>query len=139
MSKRSIIIAAVFAVVVIAILILTPVVKNNFFIGEEPKFSGTRTRNTETDTFEMTFEVFNRDDHESFNLKAGEELKISWNIEKGSVTLYVLDENKKEIYRADDRRAKDEATFSVAAPDSGEYTVYFTGKKAAGSIKVEHK
>ena len=139
MNKRSIIIIVAIAAIMLAIIVYLPVVKDNFLIGTEPKFSGTRTRNTETDAFEMVFEVFNTSDSESFDLEAGDELKVSWNIAKGSVTLYVMDENQKEVYRADDRQAKDKADFTLVISERGKYTVHFIGKKATGSINIERK
>ena len=76
---------------------------------------------------------------EKFNLEAGEELKVSWNLEKGSVDLVIKNSAGEEIYKADGRKAEDKSEFSVAAAESGEYTVYVSAHKAKGNIKVEHK
>ena len=138
MSKKSITLTVVLTIVVAALLVFFPVIKDNFLIGTAPEFSGTRTRNPETDKFVLEFEVLNAEDTVNYDLEAGDELKITWDVQKGSVSLYIMDETQNVVYRADDRKAKDKSEFSVAVDKSGEYVVHISGKKATGLVTVEH-
>ena len=137
--NKKLTVAVIASVAVAALVILFFVIKNNFYPGADTVFDGSRVRNTEPDAFELSFNYMNRDDSEKFNLEAGEELKVSWDIEKGSVDLVIKDADGEEIYKANGRKGEDKSEFSVAAAKSGEYTVYVSAEKAKGRISVEHK
>ena len=138
MNKRLAIIL-IASTAVAALVIFFFVIKNNFNTGTDRVFDGSRVRDTEPDAFELSFNYMNKEDSEKFNLEAGEELKVSWNLEKGSMDLVIKNSAGEEIYKADGRKAEDKSEFSVAAAESGEYTVYVSAHKAKGNIKVEHK
>ena len=138
MSKKSIAITVIAAILIAALVIFLPVVGSNFLWGTKSEFSGTRTRNPETDKFMLSFDMLDAEDQVKYELEAGDELKFSWDIQKGSVSLYIMDEQQNVIYRADERKAKDTGEFSVAVSESGDYMVHILGKKAAGYISIEH-
>ena len=138
MSKKTMI-AIIVTTTICGLIFLYLILQNNFMYNVKREFDGNRVRNTEPDAFELSFEYMDKEDSEKFNLEAGEELKVSWDIEKGSVDLVIKNADGEEIYKANGRKGEDKSEFSVAAAKSGEYTVYVSAEKAKGRIMVEHK
>lgn len=138
MSKKTMI-AIIVTATICGLVFLYLILRNNFMYNAKREFDGNRVRSTDPDKYELSFEFMDEADNTTFNLSAGEELKVSWNVTKGYFSLSVKNEKGEEIYKTDDRRAEDKSEFTLVAAESGEYTVYVVAHKAKGTITVEHK
>lgn len=97
--------------------------------GNQPvKFEGDRSADGER--FSLRFDALNGEDAHALPLKTGDRLRVSWQIEKGSMDLTVTAPDGTTVYRANGRQ--DAADFELQISQDGKYTVRVTGRHAKG-------
>lgn len=92
-------------------------------------FTGSSTSNEHQ--FLTDFDVLNSTLHSEMELKEGESIKTTIDIEKGSVDVLVQHENGTVAYRGD---SAENGEFSIVITEAGKYTFSVTGRKAKGSV-----
>lgn len=132
MRKKIILLSVLIVAFAASILILTQKPEKNF--------SGERI--SDQHGFSLRFDWMNMTDSETLELRKGDALSVSWQIESGRVDIVIRQENKEPVYQADDRAAGDEAAFLVEIPQTGSYTITVSARKAKGQLafmKMETK
>ena len=74
-------------------------------------------------------------DSETLELREGDVLHVSWQIESGYVDIVIRQENKEPVYQANDRAAGDKAAFYVEIPQTESYTITVSARKAKGQVE----
>ena len=85
--------------------------------------------------FALRFDWMNRTDSETLELREGDMLHVSWQIESGHVDIAIGMKGEEAVYRADDRPAGDKADFVVEIPQTGSYTITVSARKAKGQVE----
>ena len=125
MRKKIILLAAFIVLGVAVILILT----------QQPgtRFNGERI--SDQGSFALRFDWMNITDSETLELREGDALHVSWQIESGHVDIVIRQENEEPVYRADEHAAGDKAAFYVEIPQTGSYTITVSARKAKGQVE----
>ena len=98
-----------------------------------PGFSGERI--SDQDGFSLRFDWMNRTDSETLELREGDALRVSWQIESGYADIVIKQKNGVPVYQADGRAAGDSAAFFVEIPQTGSYTITVSARKAKGQLE----
>ena len=125
MRKKIILLAAFIVLGVAVILILT----------QQPDAGFNGERISGQGSFALRFDWMNRTDSETLELRKGDALHVSWQIESGHVDIVIRQENKEPVYQADNRAAGDKAAFYVEIPQTGSYTITVSARKAKGQVE----
>jgi len=115
-----------------AIVILLGAAAFLFFGRQEARFDGDRIRTSDPERFFLRFEAMNMADTEVMPLREGDRLRVSWQLERGSVDLMIFMAGEKTLYQANSRGSGDEADFEVTIPQSGDYAISVSGRQARG-------
>ena len=99
------------------------------------KFSGDRVVSADPPRFYLRFDSMNAEDSETLTLPEGSVLRVSWQIESGSVDLLISMAGEAPLYRANGRGKGDSADFELTIPRSGDYTVSVSARKAKGQTE----
>ena len=118
-------IAAAGAALLIVVLALV-------FWPQDVQFDGDRVRNRNPERFWLRFDAMNTEDAETLPLAAGDTLRVSWQIDGGSVELVIARAGEKPIYQANGRGKGDAASFDLTIPVSGDYTISIAARNARG-------
>ncbi len=121
-------------ILLISVLTALTVVAAVLILPQQPeaKFEGERISNQ--DGFELRFDWMDMTDSETLELREGDVLHVSWQIESGHVDVVIRQENKEPVYQANDRVAGDKADFYVEISQTGSYTITVSSRKAKGQI-----
>lgn len=103
----------------------------------QPKavFDGDRISSTDPPSFYLRFNLMNKEDGQTMFLRAGDALRVSWEIESGSVDVLIATEGEPPLYQANGRRKGDEAAFDLTIPKTGDYAITVSGKNAKGWLR----
>ena len=93
------------------------------------KFTGSKTSND--NQFLADFDVLNSTISATLDLKAGESVDTSFEVNKGTVDILVKNEKGTVAYRGDAIKSE---SFSIGIIEDGSYTFSITGRKAKGSV-----
>ena len=94
-------------------------------------FNGNMTR--DKDHFDMTFEILNTSYSHELEMKEGEALEVTVDVESGDLSLLIQKDDDKPIYQGN---RIESAKFQVGIETEGIYTLMVTGKKARGHVIV---
>ena len=94
-------------------------------------FNGNMTR--DKDHFDMTFEILNTSYSHELEMKEGEALEVTVDVESGDLSLLIQKDDDKPIYQGN---RIESAKFQVGIETEGIYTLIVTGKKARGHVIV---
>ena len=106
-----------------------------FFIQPKAAFDGDRVKSTDPPQFSLRFNILNKDDTETLTLQEGDALRVSWQIDGGSVDVLIAMAGEEPIYQANNRGKGDTAEFEMTIPKTGDYTLSVTGRNAKGWIE----
>ena len=101
------------------------------------RFDGDRVRSSDPERFCLRFEAMDQEDSEILSLQEGDALRVSWQIERGSVDIRIAMEGEAPVYQANDRGKGDAADFDLTIPRSGDYTVTVSARKAKGWVEFK--
>ena len=132
MERKATLIKAVWVSAISALLLAAAAYF--IFAPGDVKFDGDRVRSTDPECFTLRFRAMNGDDAETLTLREGDELRVAWQIESGSVDVVIAMRGEGPLYRAEGRGEGDAADFHLTIPKSGEYTVTVSARKAKGSL-----
>lgn len=125
------------AVIIPAVILAALGVAAWFFIAQPAaKFDGERITSADPARFYLRFNVLNTEEAETLSLREGDSLRVSWLIESGSIDLSIAMAGQEPIYQANGRGNGDAAAFDLTVPQSGNYIIAVTGRKAKGWINV---
>lgn len=96
--------------------------------GRAATFDGSRLSNA--DSFELEYDVFNKDDSAIIYLEAGDALKVSTANTSGTVDITIGIEGKPSIYEGNSLK---DMVFTLNISEAGSYIIYVTGHNAQGS------
>ena len=94
-------------------------------------FNGNMTR--DKDHFDMTFEILNTSYSHELEMKEGEALEVTVDVESGDLSLLIQKDDDKPIYQGN---RIESAKFQVGIETEGTYTLTVIGKKARGHVIV---
>ena len=94
-------------------------------------FNGNMTR--DKDHFEMTFEILNTSYSHELEMKEGETLEVTVDVESGDLSLLIQKDDDKPIYQGN---RIESAKFQVGIEAEGTYTLTVIGKRARGYVIV---
>ena len=94
-------------------------------------FNGNMTR--DEDHFDMTFEILNTSYSHELEMKEGEALEVTVDIESGDLSLLIQKDDDKPIYQGN---RIESAKFQVGIEAEGTYTLTVIGKRARGHVIV---
>ena len=94
-------------------------------------FDGSITE--DEDHFDMTFEVLNTSYSHELEMKEGEALEVTVDIESGDLSLLIQKDDDKPIYQGNKIKS---AKFQVGIDTEGTYTLTVIGKRARGYVIV---
>ena len=94
-------------------------------------FNGNMTR--DKDHFDMTFEILNTSYSHDLEMKEGEALDVTVDVESGNLSLLIQKDDDKPIYQGNKIES---AKFQVGIETEGTYTLTVTGRKARGHVIV---
>ena len=94
-------------------------------------FNGNMTGNK--DHFDMTFEILNTSYSHDLEMKEGEALDVTVDVESGDLSLLIQKDDDKPIYQGN---RIESAKFQVGIETEGTYTLTVTGRKARGHVIV---
>ena len=127
MSNKKAIVLAVGAVVVLALAGIVFVLTSS-----QPVLRGQRVNNP--DYYHLDVRQMTMVDTSVVPLTGGQEVKVDFDIEKGSCDLVIGIEGQQPLYRGNDL---DEGSFVLTAPFTGPYTVTVEARGMAGSLTVD--
>lgn len=102
-------------------------------------FDGDRVGSVDPPRFSLRFNAMNTDDAQTLPLTEGDTLHAAWQIESGSVDIRIALPGEAPLYQADNRARGDAADFDLIIPESGNYTVTVSARKAKGWIEFARK
>ena len=94
-------------------------------------FNGNMTR--DKDHFDMTFEILNTSYSHELEMKEGEALEVTVDVEYGDLSLLIQKDDDKPIYQGN---RIESAKFQVGIESEGTYTLTVIGKKTRGHVIV---
>ena len=94
-------------------------------------FNGNMTR--DKDHFDMTFEILNTSYSHELEMKEGEALEVTVDVESGDLSLLIQKDDDKPIYQGN---RIESAKFQVGIEAEGTYTLTVIGKRARGHVIV---
>ena len=94
-------------------------------------FDGSITE--DEDHFDMTFEVLNTSYSHELEMKEGEALEVTVDVESGDLSLLIQKDDDKPIYQGN---RIESAKFQVGIEAEGTYTLTVIGKRARGHVIV---
>ncbi len=94
-------------------------------------FNGNMTR--DKDHFDMTFEILNTSYSHELEMKEGEALEVTVDVESGDLSLLIQKDDDKPIYQGN---RIESAKFQVGIEAEGTYTLTVIGKMARGHVIV---
>ena len=94
-------------------------------------FNGNITR--DKDHFDMTFEILNTSYSHGLEMKEGETLEVTVDVESGDLSLLIQKDDDKPIYQGN---RIESAKFQVGIEAEGTYTLTVIGKRARGHVIV---
>ena len=94
-------------------------------------FNGNMTGNK--DHFDMTFEILNTSYSHELEMKEGEALEVTVDVESGDLSLLIQKDDDKPIYQGN---RIESAKFQVGIEAEGTYTLTVIGKRARGYVIV---
>ena len=94
-------------------------------------FNGNMTR--DKDHFDMTFEILNTSYSHELEMKEGETLEVTVDVESGDLSLLIQKDDDKPIYQGN---RIESAKFQVGIEAEGTYTLTVIGKRARGYVIV---
>ena len=94
-------------------------------------FNGNMTR--DKDHFDMTFEILNTSYSHELEMKEGEALEVTVDVESGDLSLLIQKDDDKPIYQGN---RIESAKFQVGIESEGTYTLTVIGKRARGHVIV---
>lgn len=94
-------------------------------------FNGNMTR--DKDHFDMTFEILNTSYSHELEMKEGEALEVTVDVESGDLSLLIQKDDDKPIYQGN---RVESAKFQVGIESEGTYTLTVIGKKTRGHVIV---
>ena len=94
-------------------------------------FNGNMTR--DKDHFDMTFEILNTSYSHELEMKEGEALEVTVDVESGDLSLLIQKDDDKPIYQGN---RIESAKFQVGIEAEGTYTLIVIGKRARGHVIV---
>ena len=94
-------------------------------------FNGNMTR--DKDHFDMTFEILNTSYSHELEMKEGEALEVTVDVESGDLSLLIQKDDDKPIYQGN---RIESAKFQVGIEAEGTYTLTVIGKRARGYVIV---
>ena len=94
-------------------------------------FNGNMTR--DKDHFDMTFEILNTSYSHELEMKEGEALEVTADVESGDLSLLIQKDDDKPIYQGN---RIESAKFQVGIEAEGTYTLTVIGKRARGHVIV---
>ena len=94
-------------------------------------FNGNMTR--DKDHFDMTFEILNTSYSHELEMKEGEALEVTVDVEYGDLSLLIQKDDDKPIYQGN---RIESAKFQVGIEAEGTYTLTVIGKRARGHVIV---
>ena len=94
-------------------------------------FNGNMTR--DKDHFDMTFEILNTSYSHELEMKEGEALEVTVDVESGDLSLLIQKDDDKPIYQGN---RVESAKFQVGIEAEGTYTLTVIGKRARGYVIV---
>ncbi len=107
-----------------------------FLPRQEVRFDGDRI--SSAGRFALRFDRMNKTDSARMDFQAGDRLRVSWQIDGGSMDCIIGMEGEDPVYRAAGRTAGDAADFIVSIPKEGTYTISVSAKTAKGWIAFEN-
>ena len=112
----------------VAVLIVLPLL---CACAQGAAFNGNMTR--DKDHFDMTFEILNTSYSHELEMKEGEALEVTVDVESGDLSLLIQKDDDKPIYQGN---RIESAKFQVGIETEGTYTLTVIGKKARGHVIV---
>lgn len=94
-------------------------------------FNGNMIR--DKDHFDMTFEILNTSYSHELEMKEGEALEVTVDVESGDLSLLIQKDDDKPIYQGN---RIESAKFQVGIEAEGTYTLTVIGKRARGHVIV---
>ena len=94
-------------------------------------FNGNMTR--DKNHFDMTFEILNTSYSHELEMKEGEALEVTVDVESGNLSLLIQKDDDKPIYQGN---RIESAKFQVGIEAEGTYTLTVIGKRARGYVIV---
>ena len=94
-------------------------------------FDGSITE--DEDHFDMTFEVLNTSYSHELEMKEGEALEVTVDVESGDLSLLIQKDDDKPIYQGN---RIESAKFQVGIEAEGTYTITVIGKRVRGHVIV---
>ena len=94
-------------------------------------FNGNMTG--EKDHFDMTFEILNTSYSHELEMKEGEALEVTVDVESGDLSLLIQKDDDKPIYQGN---RIESMKFQVGIEAEGTYTLTVIGKRARGHVIV---
>ena len=94
-------------------------------------FNGNMTR--DKDHFDMTFEILNTSYSHELEMKEGEAIEVTVDVESGNLSLLIQKDDDKPIYQGN---RIESAKFQVGIEAEGTYTLTVIGKRARGHVIV---
>ena len=94
-------------------------------------FDGSITE--DEDHFDMTFEVLNTSYSHELEMKEGEALEVTVDVESGDLSLLIQKDDDKPIYQGN---RVESAKFQVGIESEGTYTLTVIGKKTRGHVVI---
>ena len=128
MQKKAIGLCALGIVILVSVVLILVL---------QPKavFDGDRIGSADPPSFSLRFNIMNKKDAQTLPLRAGNALRVSWEIDSGSVDVLIAMEGEAPLYQANNRGKGDEAAFDLTIPKTGDYTVSVSGKSAKGWLR----
>ena len=126
-KKTKPLVLAAAVIIALGALLLTLTVR------PQTRFSGDRTAGPEG--FSLRFDMMDKTDVQTLSLSEGDRLRVTWRIDGGSADILVRKKDGEVLYRADGRTGGDTADFELTVPETGEYTITVTARKAKGQIE----
>lgn len=104
-------------------------------LGTQSRCDAVRTENS----FRLEASSWSGTEAHILPLEAGEELTVEWLLQAGGLDIQIAIPGKKAVYTADRVRASGNpsAEFTVTIPQTGEYQITVSGKKAEGQFWLQ--
>lgn len=91
--------------------------------------------------YHLVMQDWSGEGEHNLKLQEGDVLQIGWKIEEGDISISILLDAERSIYKADHVSTGDTpmASFEVTVPEDGAYVLYASGQSAVGEITVKKK
>ena len=98
------------------------------------EFTGNRIKNP--DSYILDIETMNGKDEHKLSLEKGDELKVDFKTEKGSIKMEIKSEDGTLVYSGNGKEA---TSFTISIKESGVYSITVEAKSGKGNIHITKK